>query len=55
MHSSTRRLAIALTLFVMISIAMMECSGNPENHEGGGNVADAIRYLQDLERIARPR
>ena len=56
MHSSTRRLAIALTLFVMISIAMMECSGNPENHEGGNvAVADAIRYLQDLERIARPR
>lgn len=42
----------------MISIAMMECSGNPnpEQHEGGNvAVADAIRYLQDLERIARPR
>ena len=58
MHSSTRRLSVALTLFVMISIAMMECSGNPnpEQHEGGNvAVADAIRYLQDLERIARPR
>jgi hypothetical protein len=57
MQSSTRRITIAITLLVIVSIAIMECSGNPnpEQHETGENVANAIRYLQDLERIARPR
>lgn len=56
MHSSIR-LSVAVMFFVLLTIAMMECSyanPNPEQHEGG-NVADAIRFLQDLERIARPR
>lgn len=55
MQSSTRRITVAIALFIF-SIAIMECSGNPnpEQHETG-DVANAIRYLQDLERIARPR
>lgn len=48
---------LVITLLVIISIAIMECSGNPnpEQHGEAGEVANAIRYLQDLERIARPR
>lgn len=52
MQSST----LVITLLVIISIAIMECSGNPNPEQNeAGDVAHAIRYLQDLERIARPR
>lgn len=58
---TTKRLSIVVLVIMIISIAMMESSGNPSpDHNGdASNVVEALRYLQDIEsrhaQFARPR
>jgi hypothetical protein len=55
MVSLMQRLSVAALLLVLLFIAITETSGNPGQQN---DVADAIRYLQDLEnkhQFARPR
>lgn len=59
MVSSIQRLSIATVLLVLVCVMIKETTANPgqEQHDIS-NVADAIRYLQDLEnrhQFARPR
>ena len=58
---ATKRLSIAVLVVMLISIAIMESSANPNPDHSGDpvNVVDALRYLQDIEskhaQFARPR
>ncbi|XP_070507048.1 uncharacterized protein [Chironomus tepperi] len=58
---ATKRLSIAVMVVLLISIKIMESSGNPNPDHSGDpvNVVDALRYLQDIEskhaQFARPR
>lgn len=44
MQSSMSRITIGLALLVILSIVIMECSGNPSSETGDPNVANAIRW-----------
>lgn len=54
-----QRFSIAFLLLVVVFVAIKEASGNPAQEQHDVNsVADAMRYLQDLEnkhQFARPR
>lgn len=59
MVTSIQRLSVATLLMTLVVIFIKETSGNPGQEQHDVNsVADAIRYLQDLEmkhQFARPR
>lgn len=59
MVTKMQRLSFAALLLALIFIAISEVSANPGQEQHDVNsVADAIRYLQDLEnrhQFARPR
>lgn len=59
MVSITQRLSVATLVLALILISITETAANPGQEQHDVNsVADAIRYLQDLEnrhQFARPR